>query len=262
METSYNLEFETRRCENEGCYKTFKVLTTSKQKVCALNCTHGPGITAMDFVKRPKEKKAPQNLEIIKKKDSEKQPEQIAKTVAPTKDLKKEWELAVQEARVIFKYMSTGRMEIATKAIYACEINHGGGDHWNDFEGVYTLKKFAEDIGIHYKTLHQWVRIKRNIFDKVGTHWNSRNFMIAIRADTRVQPEMTKKEVIEIYLDEGSRTKDSTRFRTMCKNLNTIVTLHKRGKSIFDGVDEAQLILCLESLDKVRKIVKERVKEL
>lgn len=262
METSFNLEFETRTCENEGCPKTFKVLATSKQRVCALNCSHGPGITAMDFVKRPKEKRTPQNLEIIKKKDSEKQPEQVAKTEAPSRDVKREWEQAVQEARTIFKYMSTGRMEIATKAIYACDINHGGGDHWNGFEDVYTLTKFAEDIGIHYKTLHQWVRIKRNIYDKVGTHWNSRNFMVAIRADTRVQPEMTKKEVIEIYLDEASRTKDSTRFRTMCKNLNTIITLDKRGKSIFDGVDEEQLHTCLAALDKVKKIVKERMKEI
>lgn len=282
METTHNLEFETRGCSNEGCQKTFKVLTTSKQKVCSLNCGHGPGVSASDFVRKPQghpARQAPVNLELIREKDRAEAALAVAKappkkiTLAPvpvpepvpppppTKDLKKEWDAAVEEARTIFKYMSSGRMEIATKALYACEINHGGGDHWNDFEGVYTLTKFAEDIGIHYKTLHQWVRIKRNIFDKVGSHWNTRNFMIAIRADTRVQPDMTKKEVTAIYLEEAARTKDSTRFRTLCKNLNTIVNLDIRGKSIFEGVTEEQLIACLDSLDKVRKIVKTKMKE-
>ncbi len=110
METTYNLEFETRCCSNEGCNKTFKVLKTSKQQRCSLNCAHGPAVLATDFVRRPEQKKPPVNLKLIQEKDRTEALMQTAKAAPPKpkpeipvvvevtpppeieKDLKKEWD--------------------------------------------------------------------------------------------------------------------------------------------------------------------------
>jgi len=58
-------------------------------------------------------------------------------------------------------------MFIAEMAVKACEIKHGGGGHWSNFVSQHTLKDFANEIGMHQKTLYEWVAAKRNVVDKL-----------------------------------------------------------------------------------------------
>lgn len=76
------------------------------------------------------------------------------------------WTECVSLARRLTKGLST-REQIAELAIRCCDIKWGGGGHWTGFEGQFTVKRFAEEIGIHYKTVWGWVRTKTQIVDKL-----------------------------------------------------------------------------------------------
>lgn len=58
---------------------------------------------------------------------------------------------------------SSNRMQIAQNTLEFCQIVHGGTQMY-----ATTMKWFAENIGINYKTLSNWVYIKKNIWDKLS----------------------------------------------------------------------------------------------
>lgn len=54
--------------------------------------------------------------------------------------------------------------KIAKYAVSVCDIRHGGRTP----EDRYTLKKYAEDIGVVCKTLQNWVQVYRNVLVKLN----------------------------------------------------------------------------------------------
>ena len=79
----------------------------------------------------------------------------------------KRWQEYVDRAKSYISKMAQHRLDIAMLALEVCDIRWGGGDHWANHEGTYTLKRFAEEIGLNPKTLSGWVRVKRNVIDKL-----------------------------------------------------------------------------------------------
>lgn len=67
----------------------------------------------------------------------------------------------VAEAKVCVKKRQELRIKIATLAIEACDIRHGGG------ERDYPLSQFAKDIGLNINTLTRWVSAKVGVIDKL-----------------------------------------------------------------------------------------------
>lgn len=51
---------------------------------------------------------------------------------------------------------------ICDYAMEVCTIRHGGKS-----PGIYTLKKYAEDIGMNPKTLQNWMQVYRNVIIKL-----------------------------------------------------------------------------------------------
>jgi hypothetical protein len=160
-----------RACVN--CARLFKVITTSTQMTCSKPCQ----IEAeLDPAKR---KLAVKQLATLKQKtkpdprfykpapSKAPTPPQVVKPLTPLQELEANWKRYVTEARQYVTSMNGHRLHIASLAIQACDIQHGGGAHWSDFKDVYTLKKFAEEIGVTYKTLHGWCRVKTNVIDKL-----------------------------------------------------------------------------------------------
>ena len=72
----------------------------------------------------------------------------------------------VTEAKVLLGHLRNTneyRMRIAGLAVEACEIVLGG----HKGKDRYTLVQFAKDIGMNHSTLHDWVRVKTLIYDKI-----------------------------------------------------------------------------------------------
>lgn len=89
------------------------------------------------------------------------------------------WDRCVSEAKLLVMKRNIARIRVCELAMEACEeIIVGGGAHWSNFEYQYTATKFAKEIGIVPRTLLNWLRIKRYVYDsltdinKERLNWN------------------------------------------------------------------------------------------
>lgn len=215
--TSY--ELEERVCAG-GCGRTFRCLPTSTAKHALSNCEQACKGVKMTFAQgrvahwksvmpRPATW-APDGPPMCKPLELTpyKQPPQgfvrfVPETVSPlpatqallpatqsesitgtpTVDREKEWQSAVDIAREHVKTVALARQIIVKLALKVCDIHWGGGDHWNGFKGVYTMKRFAKEVGIEYKTLAQWMRTWRDVVDHLDPgEWKEEDFKYAQRA--------------------------------------------------------------------------------
>jgi len=164
--------------------------------------------------------------------------------------LEKKWLFYVEQGQKIVESMGQDRLKVAELAIAACDIAHGGGNHWKKFEGVYTLNRFAKEIGVSYKTLHNWVRIKRNVYDKlveVGakpdatTQWH-----VMSSVASRCKADEKPKEVLAKF-EKWDVKKDFNHQRYLMQALRKFRTfrfyVEKKSpdKKLFDAGDLAEM---------------------
>lgn len=69
----------------------------------------------------------------------------------------------VKMGRDLVSQVKCHQAQIAYYATKVCEIKHGGKTR----SSVYTLGKYAADIGVNRKTLSEWVSIYRNVIVKI-----------------------------------------------------------------------------------------------
>lgn len=160
------------------------------------------------------------------------------------------WQSYVTRGQDIVSRIAKDRLLLAELAVEACEITHGGGSHWSGFKGVYTLTRFAKEIGINYKTLHNWVRLKQNVYDKliqggyevdVIKDWAAMT-RVTEKCDKSMTPEQIHKKFKawrkakvfnpERYFLAGVRK---------IKSLDYYLTTHNPSKDLFEEEDIKQL---------------------
>lgn len=73
------------------------------------------------------------------------------------------------------------QVEIARLALKVCEIRHGGIS--ND---LYTITRFADDIGINRKTVSNWTLVHRGVIEKIGIDEVSAEDWSAAMATTKL----------------------------------------------------------------------------
>ncbi len=119
------------------------------------------------------------------------------------------WAEYVNRAKTFVKKMNYNRMQVAQLALDACDIEWGGGSHWSDWEGKRTLKNFAEEVGVQYKTLHRWVGLKRDIIDKLPEGlYEEEKFSVLQATKNKIKRNTPRERVSELYELELSRTGD------------------------------------------------------
>lgn len=64
----------------------------------------------------------------------------------------------IQAGKGIVKTSQCYQALLAHYALKVCQIKHGGYS-----KGIYTVKNYADDIGMHYKTLQNWTLIYRRV---------------------------------------------------------------------------------------------------
>ena len=76
------------------------------------------------------------------------------------------WNKAVNEAKSVARLLrltNAHRVRIAEIALRVCDIELGG----KPSNSRYTIRAFADEIGINPSTVHEWTRLKRFIYDKL-----------------------------------------------------------------------------------------------
>lgn len=270
---SLGFELEKRRCGNPKCSKTFDVLKTSKQQHCGVACATEMGVEIAPR-KMPPQKPIQENKEAQKEPKEKKSLDNDSATLkdvprgtssklslSPKKrTFEDEWADAVKEAIIVKLNFGKARMEIAAKALYVCEIVRGGQAHLDPNDTIYNVKKFAEDIGVHHKTLSQWIRIKRNVYDKVGDAWDPLDFARAVRTDSIVGTDADPKKVLKVYLNNRKVKESGARIIRISKSvlfLSQKISKHGLGNSEVD--DALQL---LENIKKLEKSVKKALQNI
>lgn len=76
----------------------------------------------------------------------------------------------VEDIRELDKKVYAYQMDIAKMAVAVCNISHGGIS-----TNKYTIKDYAEDIGMGYKTVQNWVSVYRNVALKLETKVTTAN---------------------------------------------------------------------------------------
>jgi endogenous inhibitor of DNA gyrase (YacG/DUF329 family) len=206
-------EMQARQCPN--CQKSFKVLASSDQTYCSKLCKND--LKGEKFIGNGK-KVAPMKftssgqmiIDERKKEFSESNPLDL-------------WQSYVDRARKIVRAMAKDRMELAKIAIQACEIKWGGGGHWTNHDDINTLKKFADEAGISYKTISGYVRAYRNVVEKLPEDvYDDTDYAALTRTSNAVNAKTPKEKVIEVYSKEVGRKLDySVSLYTMTKRLKT-----------------------------------------
>lgn len=201
MHPEQQIELESRNCVI--CSRPFRVHPKSQTITCSRTCLekHSPGYFSEKRLSHLKLKSFinPKiEVPLIKESIVETPTPVVVETpVAPVDPREKKWTEYVERSKSYVSKMAKFRLEIATMALEVCEIHWGGGTHWKGFETTYTLKRFAEETGISYKTLANWVRIKRNVYDKLVSTGQTIDPIVDWSVMMRVSDNCKKDETSE-----------------------------------------------------------------
>lgn len=106
----------------------------------------------------------------------------------------KDWEIAIRKARQYIASYDQARWKVVELAKSVCDLNPGGRK-----ADTFSLKKFAHAIGLNQKTLYEWVRIKRNVVDKLPKTMIEKNIFKYTELESicnKVAPTAENKEVL------------------------------------------------------------------
>jgi hypothetical protein len=178
------------------------------------------------------------------------------------KNAESKWKELVNKAKAKIKTMHRARMEVAGWAMEACDIHWGGGDHWTGHKNVKTMKAFATEIGVSYKTLAQWVRVKRNVHDKLPPGvWQDDKYMIAMRTSKKIKRNAKPKDVMQVYLKELERKDDALILQQANKRMSTMhYFIHQKIR--WEEVDREELVelrdYCADIMDRINLEIGEK----
>lgn len=147
------------------------------------------------------------------------------------------WDKCVADAKAALKMYDDVRISIASFAIKACDISQGGRSTY----GQYTLKKFAKQIGIAYGTLHEWVRVKRLVIDKLPPESRKEPFTVYKDFVAKVGEDASSNDVTLLYNKRMSRNSSSVKMGKYLKHLITILYNAKRPDLLY-GCDPQILL--------------------
>lgn len=161
-------------------------------------------------------------------------------------DYEQEYSRLVKSAREKVLIIGKARMDLADHALAACVLKHGGGGHWSDFEGYKTVADFARDIGMNYKTLIEYIRLKRRVVSKLKPgSYDERNFAALCRSDKKLKgvklEDLKDEEVQKIYDIEKNRKTDTHHIGQAIKYTACVKNKLKSGLLTIDKCSKTEV---------------------
>ncbi len=139
-------------------------------------------------------------------------------SLRPNKERDKLWKKSVEEAREYLKYRTDLKMKIVELALECCDRFHGGRTR----NSLYSVKRFAEEIGVQRSTLLGWIRLKEVVLDKLPPEKRNYGTDFYNQMMKGLTPETSAAEV-EKRVDELAALPDSQyRFEKYLKHLQSI----------------------------------------
>lgn len=140
------------------------------------------------------------------------------------------YQQCIDFASRIVTFRKNLRLAIAMVAIRACKIRHGGDVRSSKFLGGdygTTITDFAEAIGIHSKTLSDWIRVKLQVIDQLPKNtpvdWSA-------AANTLARKNKTSTPVPKLYLEQSTKRakqeKNARKYLTALRNFSSFLRVY------------------------------------
>lgn len=182
----------------------------------------------------------------------------------------------VNEIKDIDKKIYAYQMDISKMAIAVCNIRHGGISR-----DIYTIKNYAADIGLPYKTVQNWVAVYRNVVVKLDKEVRTKKEW----SDARVTNDVLKEERRNINKEDGkSNTRHAWKkhvpnkkvqriYNNISENVNAFMRdflrssgsakhiLYLINNNDLSLINDRELLALMETLDKTSDIINEHLTE-
>lgn len=140
----------------------------------------------------------------------------------------KSYEFYVKEGKKLLHAVEVHQAMIGYYATCVCEILHGGKK-----KSRYTIKEYAEDIGVHQKTLNEWTHVHRNVISKLQmdpSDITSDQWKIACRVSNLLRAE---KRAIQEASGQSRRKGRGWNFSVLIppERIRDLFNAEERGKS-------------------------------
>lgn len=210
--------YHTRYCEEKDEGKTKKPIKDKKRPWESLELDrekHGEGVTHVEPLRPEVFQKQKEDAHAkIKSQLPTTESYEITVTPATAHEapvLESAWSAAVGEAKGLVYVINKARFDIASLALKVCIIRKGGDQKTDKYKTGRSLKDFAKQIGVCHKTLCEWVRIKRNVIDKLpeGLYMPDK-YAAAQRTACHITKQASPREVEKHYRREVNN--DSPQF--------------------------------------------------
>jgi sarcosine oxidase delta subunit len=174
---------------------------------------------------------------------------------------KEKWARCVREAKLLTIKRDQAKIRICELCFEACDgdIKWGGGGHWSGFENQMTVSKFATDIGMHPKTLMEWLAVKRYIYDNLNKKYQTDvkwSILSKIRRNLDMKRDCipSKIKITKLYediLEEKTGTRASLNIQ---KYLDTIKYNVDNLESLSDQDRQGIQEVCKYVLRKITEV--------
>lgn len=170
-------------------------------------------------------------------------------------------------------YIKDYQMTISRYALAVCDIRHGGPS-----KNIYTIGKYAEDIGMNQKTLQNWIAIYRDVVKKLDKDEKEVNWSSATKVSNLLREEQTglnkvtgKEKTITGYkknvepkrirtlyekIEDGEKPFESE-FQSICQRTKHAKFLLK--KRDLEIINDHQKLYLMELLDECSDLINDHL---
>jgi hypothetical protein len=137
------------------------------------------------------------------------------------------------------------QIKICDYAMEVVTIRHGGYS-----KGVYTIKKYAEDIGLVPKTLQNWLQVYRNVIIKLEDPANA-DFKTASKVNNVLDERRTLTNVAD-----GTVGRKTGKIHTPPERVRSLYNSYEKHEKPFEGefINIVQQIKSFKSLLEKRDL--------
>ncbi len=148
----------------------------------------------------------------------------------------KNWKSGIEKAKTLVKRYDEVRMGIAKVSIETLDICHGG----RSYNGQFTLKAFAKEIGLSPSTLAEWCAIYRNTYSQLPGTKQKETYSFYRHVHKTVGPSPSKKRVLTVFNNLKKKGPEYLKFEKYIKHLKSMEFNSKRDV-LLEGATIEQL---------------------
>lgn len=170
-----------------------------------------------------------------------------------------QWQTAIREAKGLIVNQNKTRFKVVEIALRVCDTSHGG----RKGEGIFSITNFANAIELSPRTLFEWMRIKRNVLDKlpktISFHHDKIKYIDLVDVDRKLQSDASKKEVLGVFQQIQKINPEEKKWNRYNMNLRSILYNAKRPLTM-GNISEEELKKTIKYCKTIHNLIINEVK--